>query len=514
MKPGDACEVIGSIVGPHETELAAALSARRGHARLVRRCGDLAELLGVAEAGCGQVALVSVDRPAQDRLDLEVVARLHADGLVVLAVLDPASAEDEVTALALGVDGVLRAPFEEDTLVAAILTAWARGPVSLPGNQDASLQDGGRTDHYPHRAEGDAVSGDDGRTTSRFGGSGAAAHELPTAGTLVAVWGPPGSPGRTTIAVNIAAELARPPAVRARGTEPAPVPEVLLIDGDTHAPSVAQHLALLDESSGLVLAARAATHGRLTPEFLASVAPVVEPNFRVLTGIGRAARWGEVPASALPKLWAAARQVADVVIVDCAADIEQDESLVYDTRAPQRNAATLGALAAADVIVIVAGCDPVAVQRLVVALDELRGSGVASTTRRVVVLNRARGAVAGGRPSAVLRDALVRFAGTSPDVIVADDAPAADAALLAGRTFAEEAPGSVARRGILEVVRALRLTPAGSAQHDGGQGPSAPTGEGSTRAGSRGVRAGWLARMRVASRPGARATASSSAVVD
>lgn len=509
MRSVDPCEVIGSVIGPHETELAEALSARRGPARLVRRCGDLAELLAVAEAGCGQVALVSVDRPAQDRLDLEVVARLHADGLVVLAVLDAAADEAEATALALGVDGILQAPFEEEALVAAILTAWADGPGALSGSAAAVQGEDEAHAQHPHASGAPRSSAGALGAADPSSEGATASPPRPRTGRIVAVWGPPGAPGRTTVAVNLAAELARPPAVRARGALPDPVPEVLLVDADTHAPSVAQHLALLDESSGLVLAARAATQGRLTPEVLASVAPVVDQNLRVLTGIGRAARWGEVPASALPALWSAARQVADVVVVDCAAEIEQDESLVYDTRAPQRNAATLGALAAADVIVVVAGCDPVAVQRLVVALDELRGSGVAAATRRVVVLNRARGAVAGGRPATVLRDALVRFAGTSPDVIVPDDAQSVDTALLAGRTLAEEAPGCAARRGILELVAALRLTPAHAAPSD--VHPSPPR---SPRDEPQKGRAGWLARLRPGVRPAARATAATSAVVD
>lgn len=490
MRPGEPCEVIGAVLGPSETAVAEALSARRGPARLVRRCGDLAELLAVAEAGFGHVALVSVDRHAQDRLDLETVARLHADGLVVLAVLDGASPDEEDAARALGVDGVVRPPFDAEALTALVLAAQAAGPGGVSAGR------GGRDDEGPDPAG-----------VAEPGASGAVPDVPPPPrdGVLVAVWGPPGAPGRTTLAVNLAAELARPPAVRARGAREVAVPGVLLIDADTHAPAVAQHLALLDESSGLVLAARAATQGRLTAHALATLAPVVLPRLRVLTGIGRAARWGEVPASTLPTIWAAARQVADVVVVDCAASLEQDETLVYDTRAPQRNAATLAALAAADVVVVVAGCDPVAVQRLVVALDDLREAGVAEGARRVVVLNRARGTVAGGRPAAVLRDALERFAGTTPDVIVPEDGASVDAALLAGRVLAEEAPGSAARRAVVELAGTLGLTPAAADEVRATVEPAASSG----RAG----RPGWLARLR-GSRTGERAAARAGAVVD
>ncbi|WP_143556623.1 AAA family ATPase [Flavimobilis soli] len=490
--------MLGAVLGPSETAVAEALSAPRGPVRLVRRCGDLAELLAVAEAGGGHVALVSVDRPAQDRLDLEVVARLHADGLVVLALLDGVGQDEEDAARALGVDGVVRAPFDPEGLSSVVLAAQAAGP-------GAAIDEGRGEPGAGNRFWADPPS------TGAPPSDAPAVPPPPRDGTLVAVWGPPGSPGRTTIAVNLAAELARPPAVRARGAQQVAVPEVLLIDADTHAPSVAQHLALLDESSGLVLAARAATQGRLTAHTLASLAPVVLPRLRVLTGIGRAARWGEVPASTLPAVWQAARQLADVVVVDCAASLEQDEALVYDTRAPQRNAATLAALAAADVVVVVAGCDPVAVQRLVVALDDLRETGVAERARRVVVLNRARGTVAGGRPATVLRDALERFAGTTPDVVVPEDGTSVDAALLAGRVLAEEVPASAARRAVLELVGALGLTPAPVDDVAPGPSPGTP-GQGEPQLGSAGRR-GWLARLRGAP-TGERAVARAGAVVD
>ena len=50
------------------------------------------------------------------------------------------------------------------------------------------------------------------------------------------------------------------------------------------------------------------------------------------------------------------RVVADLVVVDCAAPLEQDEELVFDTAAPRRNAATLVALECADEVVVVGGC--------------------------------------------------------------------------------------------------------------------------------------------------------------
>jgi Mrp family chromosome partitioning ATPase len=66
----------------------------------------------------------------------------------------------------------------------------------------------------------------------------------------VAVWGPTGAPGRTTVAVNLAAELA----LLGRHT--------LVVDADTYGGTIAQAVGLFDESPGLAAAARAAGQGR------------------------------------------------------------------------------------------------------------------------------------------------------------------------------------------------------------------------------------------------------------
>lgn len=420
---GTVREALCAVEPEHEDLVATALAAGPAALRLVRRCGDLVELLALVESGTGDVVLVSTSRAPGDRLDRDVVARLRArDVVVVLLVpgLDVAAAE---RAWGMGADLVLPTDAVDDALGARLLAA---------GPRDA--------------AEPLAPAPTDGAPTEALD----AADPRRAPGRLVVVWGPHGSPGRTTVALNVAAELAahRP---RQIGRE---VPRVLLVDADTHAPSLAQHLAMLDESSGLALAARAAGQGRLDPAALAALAPTVGPQLHVLTGLGRAARWPEVPGPALDALWDAARDLADVTVVDCAAPLEHDEALSYDTRAPQRNAATLSALHAADTLVVVGGADPVAVQRLVHALADL--ADVPGITRdRVVVLNRARASVAGGRPTSVLGDALARFAGVRPDLLLPDEGPTLDAALLAGGPLAEHAPASAVRRGLAELAERL-----------------------------------------------------------
>src|SRR5665811_1845214 len=130
---------------------------------------------------------------------------------------------------------------------------------------------------------------------------------------------------------------------------------------------------------------------------LAALTPVLDNGLRVLTGMSRADRWPELPAASLEVVWSVARELAAWTVVDCGFAIEQDGALSYDTRAPRRHAATLSALSAADIVVVVGAGDPVGLQRLVRGLGELSGLGLVA--HRVVVVNRVRASASGPRPA-------------------------------------------------------------------------------------------------------------------
>lgn len=249
--------------------------------------------------------------------------------------------------------------------------------------------------------------------------------------------GTTGCPGRTTVAVNLAGELA------AGGVQ------ALLVDADTYAASVAAHLALLDEAPGVAAATRLADAGRLDRRSLASVAPLVLPGLRVLTGLPRADRWPELRDEALTQVLQVARSLAAVTVVDVASPLEEDEDLSYDTRAPRRNAATLAVLRTADRILTVAAADPVGLQRLVRGLAELAAIGKSDSE---VVVTKVRSSAVGSDPQAVVADSLDRFAGVTPTAFIPDDRTALDGALLRGRILRECAPSSAARLAIADLA--------------------------------------------------------------
>jgi len=172
----------------------------------------------------------------------------------------------------------------------------------------------------------------------------------------------------------------------------------------------------------------------------------VLPELRLLSGISRADRWPELPASSLELVLSQARALAEVTVIDTGFCLEQDEMLSYDTRAPARNAATLAALEQADLVVVVGAADPVGVQRLVRALADAADRGLALTRR--VVVNRVRPTVAGARPGEAVAAALARYAGVEDVVLVPEDRSVVDAAMLEGRALREVAPGSPARRSL------------------------------------------------------------------
>ncbi|MCF4122392.1 hypothetical protein L1785_15550 [Antribacter sp. KLBMP9083] len=433
--------VLCAVRGPDETAVVTVLGAAGAAVTVTRRCAELAELLAAAEAGAGVVAVVSVDLPGLDR---EAVARLRRAGTRVVVLADGHASAGRVSGL--GPDAVVPGwPVDPEGLLAAVRDETVAGPTVA----EPPVPDGGRP------------------------------------GAVVAVWGPAGSPGRTTTAIELAAALAglpdragtggaptasgvrlptRPGAgVRARrGRRPTgPRDTVLLVDADTYASSVATRLGLLDDAPGLAAAARAAGQGVLDLVTLARHSPVALPGVRVLTGITRPARWPELPASALEVVWERARELVTWTVVDCGPVLEADELLMYDTHAPQRNAATLAALAAADVVVVVGAADPVGLQRLVRGLEDLREAPVAVAGVRVVVANRVRAGAAGPRPEAAVRDALARYAGVVDLHVVPDDPAGADAALLAGRALAERVPGSPARAAFAALAERVRgLVPA------------------------------------------------------
>jgi Flp pilus assembly CpaE family ATPase len=232
----------------------------------------------------------------------------------------------------------------------------------------------------------------------------------------------------------------------------------MLVDADVYGGILASAFGLLDESPGMAGACRLAANGRLDTADLASLCWSVGDDFALLTGIARADRWPEVRPSAVPSVLRMARQLAELVVVDCSAVLETDEEISFDTMAPRRNGATLAVLDEADTVLAVGSADPPGMERLVRGLDELRAAVDGPAPQ--VVLNRVRRTAA---PPGDLAATVRRFAGTDPIALLPEDRAACDRAWQRGVTLSAAAPKStlVARLG--ELAHAVMPVSTGAA---------------------------------------------------
>lgn len=391
---------------------------------VVRRCVDVADLLAAAGAGSARAALLSA---GLRRLDASVVGRLTAADVGVVGLADDEPAERRLRSL--GVRHVLPSLSPPAAVAAAL--AEAAATVRRAGSLDAGLAD---------PADALALLQAAGLEDEAQDGSPPAPE-----GTVVAVWGTTGAPGRTLLATTLAAEasLCGVPA--------------LLVDADTYGAAVAPTLGLLDDAPGLAGAARSATAGLLDTAALAGYARTVRlpggAPLRVLTGIGRSDRWPELRPAAVAQVLRLARSLVPFTVVDVGFCLETDEELSYDSVAPRRNGATLAALAAADEILAVGSADPVGLARLVRALPDLAAAAPESRPR--VVVNRVRPGPVPGDPAAEVSRALDRFAGIAAPLLLPEDRPSVDAALATGRVLAESAPGSRYRLAVRELAAEL-----------------------------------------------------------
>jgi len=412
--------VLTAVTDPRwEADIVASL-ARDDGVRVVRRCVDLADLLSAAAAGLARAVLLSADLR---RLDRDALTRLAVAGVAVVGLVVPGDEQAERRLRQLGVQHVLPADASVEEVSAALVAAV--GAADVVGHDYA-----------------------DPRAVLPAPVDGVAERELPPHGTgrVIAVWGPTGAPGRTTVALGIAAEFA------ALGHP------TLLIDADVYGGVVGQVLGLLDEAPGIAAACRLANNGTLDLAGLAELAAQVRPGLRVLTGITRAERWPELRPSALEAVLGLARSLASFVVVDCGFGLERDEELSYDTVAPRRNGATLTVLDSADIVVAVASGEPVGLQRYVRALGEL--ADVLPGRAPVTVVNRVRAAaVGGGDPEAEITAALSRYAGVTDVRFIPLDVDAYDAAIATGRTLLEVAPSSAPRLALQAIAAGLSGTP-------------------------------------------------------
>jgi len=391
-----------------ETEAIELLSRPGSGVVLLKRCVDLHDLMATAATGLGRCALVSGSLAG---LDGDAVAHLRREGLGVVLVDD----------LSRGVRGG-----HEDA--ARLRRLDASGVLDADGLAVVAEAVRAAADQVDQQPEVPPVTDKTGENVPR----------APETGCIAAVWGPAGAPGRTTVAVGVAAELAR------RGHD------TLLVDADPYAGAVAQHLGVLDEVSGLLAAARAANSGSLDAARLASYARHVGDRLRVLTGLPRADRWTEVRPHAFEELMVLASSGVDRVVLDTGFSLERTAGDPFEQSVPGRNTMTVSALEHADEVLVVGAADPVGLARLARALVELHD--LLPQARPRVVVNRTRASLGWGERE--VRGMVEGFVSPAEVHFLPDDRAAADRALMAGRSLVEsgDSPLRTALAGVVDAM--------------------------------------------------------------
>jgi len=459
-----------------QASLLAAIAEADSGLHVARRCRDGVELLAAATAGVAQIAVV-----ADSDLPAEVVAGLAGCGAVQvdLAEVLPVgalAAEAVDPATLAGLLAHLRglAPAEpgagagqwSDANLAALRSAHpSRRRPSASAAHEGPVQGTEGTGGAGATAGAAGAAGADPSGARPAGGrpfgagpsdadtSGAHPSEVPlgpsaaaevapphdpTERHLVVVWGPPGAPGVTTVALHIADEAAR----AGRDT--------LLIDADIDGGVLGQRLALVDEPPGMSAACAVAEQEDLSAELLGDHVRALRPGLQLLTGLPHAGRWTDWRPFALTSVWRAAGELAEVVVVDAGHPLPDDD--LARLGAPHRAAAAVTALAAASHVVIVGSADPLGMVRLVEAVTRL---DLPADLPRTVVLNRCGARAFRG---ARREDLLAVIARTAPSAQVQwlpEDGRRCAAAVLHGVPLAGIAPRCRLRRQLRQMSAAL-----------------------------------------------------------
>ena len=367
-----------------ESPLLEVLGGRSGVV-VLRRCVDIEDLLAASSAGQADAAVVALDTPGLDQAAMDLLRRHQVR---VVAVSGPGSPEAARTRAArIGVDALTPA---DDPAAIADLVESGDLPTAVPADEDD---------------DGPAPAG---------------------VGRIIAVWGPAGAPGRTTVATAVAAELGR------RGAH------TTLVDADPYGGAVSQHLGVLDEVSGLLSAARLTGDGALESGF-PTVPRALSDRLAVVTGLPRPDRYVEVRPGVVEHLLEVAATRGHVV-ADTGFSLEDEHGGDLSSR-PGRNHLTLGAVDVADEVVVVGSADPVGLSRLARGLVELRERRAGAPVR--VVVNRMRSSLTWSEREIVgMVEGFARLAGVH---FLPDDRATADRALLTGSSVAETGDTDLAR---------------------------------------------------------------------
>ena len=248
---------------------------------------------------------------------------------------------------------------------------------------------------------------------------------------VIAITSPYGSTGKTTLAINIALELA---AERAR---------VLLIDGDIQGPAVANHFLLTEQPSGLQAALRIAGQQRFDLEQLERLSfQFQKSTLRIMPGSQNFPSQ-ELDQAAVAHLLDTARSNYDFTVLDlsCLGERSDDQGQL-----------TSAMIALADRTILVCLADPIGIFRLLSIENILEGF----SSPPDLVMNRVRNSViASARREIAIT--LQRLSHLEPKAYLPDDPQHIDQAVRTGVPATSLSRTGTFRQALTGYVRAELL---------------------------------------------------------
>lgn len=436
------------VLGDQTGRFIQAIESQRGPISVVRHVHDLAEVLGLAQSGLARALLVV---SLEEDLTHSLLEQLESLDVAVCQVLDPGQAP--------ALEGIwaINSLGEQEEILTGISQAVQALDEVLKGQTHL-----GQEREKPQERKKQTPSKPvDSQTRSPQKPAPEGSGQKPCReGKILTVWGPLGSPGRTTLAINLAAAAAS----KLR---------VCLLDADTYGASLGPALGLTDDYSSLAQLCHYADRDKLSRQVLEELRSRVElggANLDLFTGLNRPDRWPEVRALTLTKVLGYLRGHYDLIILDTSFSLEEDQALAFDQLAPQRNDASLTSLREADYILTVGLADLIGIPRLIKGCDQLiQALGQQpDSSRWGIVINRVRKEAVGPSAQVALQHSWDRFGPKHPILaFLTDDPSNCDRARLEGVSLAQAAPQSKLSQEISDLAGHLLGQLGLSAKEDG-----------------------------------------------
>lgn len=273
------------------------------------------------------------------------------------------------------------------------------------------------------------------------------------AANTVAIWSGSGSPGRTTLAINLATELVL------TGHR------VLLIDLDTLAPAIPLALGLAETPAGLSAVLRLLEQQRLTRAELTRLTVALDlgkAELLFLPGLINPARWEEITAERFEKFLSHIAEQFDYVVLDLAQACYSGSRLAHPALAgaTDRDSLLRSVLSGTKTLVTVSGADPIAARRFLQAQELL--VELARTEDQLVIVNRFRTAALGARAKDDLEQSYLELAKLRIAAFIPDEPENMDRSLRNGLPLALIKRSSAARQAIRQLATQIQLSSAKS----------------------------------------------------